>query len=153
MLTRLAEPDLRVDFLGSDAGIAAERVRSTKQLSKRAKEAAEQIKTSGIPGIVALNVDVLLRAKGTSVEDMEQLEERLLALKEIGGLLSRHEQVVGLLEFSRDSSWRFDREIPAVDMPINRSFTVYERTRGLGERAAEWWRKVNDLIEARMANL
>ncbi len=151
--TQLAEPDLRADYLGMDVGIAAKRVRSPKQLLKRAKEAVKQIKSSGVPGIVALNVDVLLKASGADVTNTKLLDERLAALKEVDELLSRHEEVVGSLVFARDTVWQFGGEKPAVGIAITHRFRIYPRTEEQKERGEEFWRRARERIDERIENL
>ncbi len=151
--TRLAEPDLRADYLGIEIGIAAKRVRSAKQLTKRAKDAVDQIRGSGLPGIVALNVDLLLRKTGTGDLDTEQLDERLAALKEVDKLLSEHEEVLASLVFARDAVWQFGGEKPSVGIASWHRFAVYPRTQEQRERGAEFWRKARERIDARIENL
>jgi len=151
--TRLAEPDLRADYLGREISIAAKRVRSAKQLTKRAKDAVDQITDSGLPGIAALNVDLLLRKTGAGDLDTEQLAERLAAIKEVDKLLSKHEEVLGSLIFARDAVWKFSGDKPSVALASWHRFAVYPRTPEEKERGEEFWRKARERIDARMDNL
>lgn len=151
--TRIGEPDLRVDYLGLDVGVAAKRVRSAKQLVKRAKEAVEQIKSSGTPGIVALNVDVLLKAIGSGTADTEQLDERLAVLNEVDELLMQHDAVLGSLVFARDAAWQFGAERPVFGFSITHRFVIYPRTREQKERGEEFWRNARERIDQRIDNL
>lgn len=151
--TRLAEPDLRVDYLGLQVGVAAKRVRSAKQLINRAKEAVEQIKSSGVPGMVAFNVDVLLKESGTGTPDKEQLDERLAGLKEVDDLLSQHDAVLGSLAFARDAAWQFGDDRPMFDFSTTYRFVIYPRTKEQKERGEEFWRKARERIDQRIENL
>lgn len=151
--TRLDEPDLRVDYLGLDVGVSAKRVRSAKQLMKRAREAVEQIENSGTLGIVALNVDVLLKAVGTGTADTHQLDERLAGLREVDDLLVRHEAVLGSLVFARDAEWHFGGERPIFNFSTTHRFVTYPRTAEQEKRGKEFWRRVQERIDQRIDNL
>ncbi len=151
--TQLAEPDLRADYLGMEVGVAAKRVRSPKQLNRRANEAVKQLRISGVPGIVALNADVLLKTTGTGNLDTKQLDERLCVLKEIDELLSRHEEVLASLVFAHDAVWQFGGEKPSFGMTSWHRFSVYPRTQEQQERGEEFWHKARERIDMRMENL
>jgi hypothetical protein len=151
--TRLAEPDLRIYYCGKEIGIAAKRVRSVKQLIKRAKDAVNQIKASGLPGIVALNVDVLLRKTGTGDLGTEQLAERLAALTEVDQMLSKYEEVFTSLIIARDAVWQFGGRKPSWGMAIWHRFHLYPRTAEQCEPGEKFWRAVMKRINARIKTL
>jgi len=151
--TWLAEPDLRADYLGLEIGIAAKRVQSAKQLKKRMKDAVGQIRDSGLPGVVALNLDVLLRNAGAGDLDTEQLAERLAAIEEVDKLLSAEEEVIGSLVFARDATWQFSGEKPLFGFAGWHRFAVYPRTSEQKKRGKEFWRKARERIDARMESL
>ncbi|MFY4261250.1 hypothetical protein ACOTCG_26930 [Achromobacter xylosoxidans] len=54
---QLSEPDLVVDFDFGKYSIACKKVYSLNQLSRNLRKGAKQIKSSGLPGMVALNID------------------------------------------------------------------------------------------------
>lgn len=151
--TWLYEPDLQIDYLGSKIGVAAKRVRSARQLIKRAKDAAIQIRKSGLPGIVAMNVDVLLRKTGMGDLGTEQLDERLAALKMVDNLLSKYEEVLASLVFARDAVWQFSGEKPSIELAIWYRFVTYPRSQKQREFGEEFWRRVRERIDERMANI
>lgn len=151
--TRLAEPDLRFDYNGLEVGLAAKRVRSSKQLVKRAKDAVRQIRNSGIPGFVALNVDVLLKAVGGNPTSTEQLDDRLVAIKQINGILSQHEGVVGSLVFARDARWEFGDEKPSFSCSTTHHYKFYCGTDAEKIRAEEFWRNAEQRIDERLQTL
>lgn len=151
--TQLAEPDLHVDYLGMTVGIAAKRVRSAKQLLRRAKDAVEQIKSSGLPGIVALNVDVLLKRAGVAPPWTDQFSERLTALKGVDNELSRHHEVLGSLVIARDAIWQFSRNVPEFHSSVKHRFWIYPRNSEQESRGTEFWHKVHACISRRFRNL
>ncbi|MFY2998650.1 hypothetical protein ACOTHX_02595 [Achromobacter xylosoxidans] len=54
---RLEEPDIRADFGFGDYSISCKKIYSHKNLNKVLSSAANQVKKSGLPGLVALNID------------------------------------------------------------------------------------------------
>ncbi|MEX2662678.1 MAG: hypothetical protein WD227_12155, partial [Vicinamibacterales bacterium] len=150
---RIAEPDLRADYLGTEIGVAAKRVRSLRQLPKRTKEAVDQIRASALPGIVALNVDVLLKVGAADVINDEPLDERLLAIKQVDNTLAEQDCIVGSLVFARDTVWRFDGEKPAVGIATTHRFAIYPRTQQQREQGEEFWRRARVRIDTRLENL
>lgn len=54
---RLEEPDIRADFGFGDYSISCKKIYSPRNLNKVLSSAANQIKRSGLPGLVALNID------------------------------------------------------------------------------------------------
>lgn len=59
------EPDLRFEHQGTPYGVSARRMRSLRQAPKNAVEAADQLLASGLPGVVAVKIDVLLKQSAT----------------------------------------------------------------------------------------
>lgn len=147
------EPDFRVDYLGTEIGVAAKRVRSVKQLEKRTKEAVDQIKRSGIPGIVALNVDVLMKSVKPDVCNDIPLNERLTTLDEVDAILDQHEEVVGSLVFARDTVWDFRGERPSVGISSTHRFTTYPRTPEQRYQGEEFWQRARAKIDERLQKL
>ena len=147
------EPDFRVDYLGTEIGVAAKRVRSVKQLGKRTKEAVDQIRRSGIPGIVALNVDVLMKAVGPDVTNDIPLNERLTALDEVDATLGQYEEVVGALVFARDTVWDFRGERPSVGIASTHRFTTYPRTPEQRYQGEEFWQRARAKIDERFQKM
>ena len=151
--TWLAEPDSRFDYLGLEVGLAAKRIRSPKQLIKRAKEAVQQIKASGILGFVAMNVDVLVKAVGSDPTGSHLLDERLVAINEVDGLLSQHEEVVGSLIFARDAYWQFGADRPAISVSSTHRFAVYSQSPAEKTRGERFWSGARRRIDERLQNL
>ncbi|MCH7749158.1 MAG: hypothetical protein IH939_13795 [Acidobacteria bacterium] len=149
----LAEPDLRVDYLGAEIGVAAKRVTSSKQLLKRAKDAVRQIKKSGLAGFVALNVDVLMKAVAPDVTNDEPLHERLALLTAVDDELVQHDEVVGSLVFARDTVWQFGDERPSVGIASTQRFATYPRSPEQLEHGELFWRKAQELIDQRLDEL
>jgi hypothetical protein len=57
----LGEPDLLARFETGEYGIAAKRIESRKKIRENTKKAIKQIEKAGKPGIVALNLDQVVR--------------------------------------------------------------------------------------------
>lgn len=151
---RFAEPDLRFGYNGVERGLAAKRVRSPKQLVKRAKEAVRQIRNSGIPGFVALNVDVLLKAVGGEPTNNQQLDDQLELIKEVETILSKSDDVVvGSIVFARAARWEFGGEKPGFSCSTTRRYEVYGGTEPEKIRAAKFWSKVEQRIDERLPSL
>jgi hypothetical protein len=150
---RLAEPDLRLEYFGEEVGIAAKRVRSLKQLIRRAKDGAEQLRRSGVRGFVALNVDVILKTDGQGLITTEQLDERIVALRDVDDVLSQEPGVIGSLAFGRDATWHFGGPKPAMSMASTHRFSVYPAVYQDMERAEEFWRRARARIEERLQKL
>lgn len=68
------EPDLIAHAMDQQLGIAAKRVRSRRQITRRFREAADQIRKRTGTGVVAVNVDHLLEA-GDAPTDAKGLGE------------------------------------------------------------------------------
>ena len=62
------EPDVRCFVNGTQYGIAAKRVKSTGNLGKCIKKAADQIEKAGIPGIVALETSLLFNQGNVRID-------------------------------------------------------------------------------------
>lgn len=63
-----AEPDVRCDVAGVQIGIAAKRIKSESQIEKRIRSAVKQIDESGIPGIIAVETNILLNRDNTRID-------------------------------------------------------------------------------------
>lgn len=150
---RLEEPDLRIWYVDLEAGIAVKRVRSMSQLMGRVDEAVDQIETSGVPGIVAVNVDLILKAFGTGTVETAQLDERLAVLQEVDARLAARDSVLGSLIVCRDAEWRFGGERPAFNCSTWHRFAPYPRNEEQLVRGNTFWRRTHELIEKRRLNL
>jgi len=56
MSPRFAEPDIVCDIQGKSFGIAVKRIKNLNKLEKRISEARDQVKRSGLPGIIAIEI-------------------------------------------------------------------------------------------------
>lgn len=150
---RLAEPDLQIRYVDLEVGVAAKRVRSMSQLMKRIDEAVGQIETSAMSGIVAVNVDLILKAFGSGSVDTAQLDERLAILQEVDVHLAAKDSVVGSLIFCRDAVWRFEGPRPVFDSSTWHRFAPYPRDAEQRTRGEAFWVKARGQIEKRRLNL
>ena len=150
---QLAEPDLRLQYFAEKVGIAAKRVQSLKQLVRRAKDGAQQLRRSRIRGFVALNVDLILKTDGRGQCTTEQLDERVVALREVDEVLSREPGVLGSLAFARDAVWRFDGPKPGLSMSHTHRFAVYASVEADRDRAERFWASARARIDERLQAL
>jgi hypothetical protein len=111
---QLEEPDLVFQYQHLLTGIAAKRVRSSAQLAKRAKEAADQIEKSGMPGFVAVNVDQIMKPSGAS--HGVGLDQQVPDLKQVEATLSNRRGVLGVITFGRRATWTFADSLPKLEI-------------------------------------
>jgi hypothetical protein len=149
----LAEPDLVFDYLGAPRGLAAKRVQSFRQAPRRAREAADQIAATGVPGVVALNVDVLLNRSPGGPGPESTLAERLEVVGEVERLMAERQEVMATMTFGRDCIWDFTGPRPAVELSHTIRFTVHPRAAGDEEAARSFFDRLNARIDERMENL
>lgn len=147
------EPDIRFEYFGAQVGVAAKRVRSSGQLVRRAKEAVAQLRRSGSPGFVALNVDVIFKTVGGDPTSTEMLDERLAAVRQVDEELSRHTEVIGSLIFARDSCWEFGGSTPRILVSSTHRFSSYPRMDDDKTRGEQFWRAVTNRIDERLGKL
>lgn len=101
---RLEEPDWRIPAGDKDIAVAAKRLCSLKSATKRVRKAIGQIRRQGIPGIVLLNLDQLVR--GMSAGEAAQFVTS--ALKEFRQLVARwnaEDVVFALFGFATSFDW------------------------------------------------
>lgn len=120
-----AEPDVRCDVAGVQIGIAAKRIKSESQVEKRIREAVSQIDKSGIPGIIAVETNVLLNRDNTRIDRpisdrvfgpiyKEAMESFLHQYDTKIRQWTRHHEVLGLIFHDHqvrragDSDWSLD---------------------------------------------
>lgn len=149
----IAEPDLVFEYNGTAVGLAAKRVQSLRQAARRADEAAEQIAASGMLGVVALNLDVLLlrHADGTGPE--ATLAERLQVVDTIESRMADRPQVIATMTFGRDSIWTFQGERPTVEISHTHRFTAHPKTLGDAAHAQDFFDRMTTRIQDRMHTL
>ncbi len=105
---RPEEPDLLMQYIGDWYGVAAKRVKIRKNIRRRVKEAANQIKKRKMPGFVALNMDCLLDEFAAECESFEEVTaeiDRLPDLINVLGELGERPEVRGLLALGTYVAW------------------------------------------------
>ena len=118
---RLDEPDLRLIHGSDSVGIAAKRVTGRRNLLHRVRHACAQIKRTGAPGFVAVNVDQLVLPS----EDVYLLDTRL-SEREVAGIrrtINQAPLVQGVLLF-----WRDARVLDPTTRLFHFSGTVHHET-------------------------
>jgi hypothetical protein len=148
----IEEPDLTMKFLGHQVGIAAKRVRSVSQLSKRVDDAVDQIRRSGRPGFVAVSVEVLVNNTGAP-SAVIRLDERLAALAAMDARLRQVPEVLGSMVFGRDTRWIFGGERPQVEVGTFVRFRMTPVAEAMGPRAQEFLARLMVRIKERQHTL
>lgn len=148
----IEEPDLALDFLGRRVGIAAKRVRSLPQLGRRVDDAVDQIRRSGRPGFVAVNVDVLVKNTGAP-SAVIRLDERLEALAAMDAKLRPVPEVLGSMVFGHDTCWKFGGERPQVEVGHFVRFRMTPAGEAEGPKALEFLARVLVKIKERQHKL
>jgi hypothetical protein len=147
----LEEPDLRFEHLGRPHGVAAKRVRSFRKAAKNALKAADQVLASGLPGVVAVNVDVLLKTSATLPGPDTTLADCLAVVEKIERLMSEREHVVATMTVGRECTWDFSGTRPAVSASTSVRFTAHPRRDGDETRSREFFdrlmRRINDRLQ------
>lgn len=149
----LSEPDLVFDYLGRPCGLAAKRVRSFRQAPRRADEAAEQIRTARLLGVVAVNVDVLLKTSPHLPGPEATLAERLQVVEQIESRMADRKEVVATMTFGRDCVWDLNGPRPVASISHSIRFTVHPRTLTDEETGREFFDRLMARIEDRMETL
>lgn len=149
----LAEPDLLIDYQGTPCGVAAKRVRSFRQAPRCAREAADQLRASGRPGFVAVNVDVLLKLRSDLPGPEATLAERLAVINEIEATMAEREHVLGTITIGRDAVWDFSRDLPRIAVSHSYRFTVHPRAAGGEAEGRAFFARMNAMIDRRMNTL
>jgi len=132
----IEEPDLVMVFVGRQVGIAAKRVRSALQLSRRVDDAVDQIRRTGRPGFVAVSVEALVKNTGAPSE-VVRLDARLGALAAIDEKLRHIPEVFGSIVFGRDTTWRFEGERPRIEVGTFLRMRITPAGQAVGPRAYE----------------
>lgn len=153
---RIGEPDLLI-FLGEEeVGIAAKRVKTTKQIHKRVKHAIEQIRRSARRGIIAVNADLLLKDTGLADSVAERgraFDERLRMVHRLDDRLVGEEEVAGRVVIGRTSIWRFNEGRPELEMPMFRQYRFFANSDEEEEKWSEFVVELERRISSRMQNL
>ena len=149
----LGEPDLIFDYHGAPLGLAAKRVQSFRQAPRRAREAADQIAASRRPGVVAVNVDVLLRRSDIGPGPEATLAERLQVVQEIERTMAERPEVLATMTFGRDCIWDFSAERPSVQLSHSVRFAVHPRAPEDEKVAREFFDRMMSRIDERLENL
>jgi len=149
----LAEPDLVFDYLGTPCGLAAKRVRSFRQAPRRADEAADQMRAAGLRGIVAVNVDVLLKTAQGLPGPEATLADRLQVVDHLESRMADRSEVVGTMTFGRDCIWDFCGDRPAATISHSVRFTVHPRSQADEAHGREFFDRLMARIEDRMHTL
>lgn len=150
---RIAEPDLEMDYLGVRCGVAAKRVQSVLQATRRAREAADQIASSGIRGFVAVNVDVLLARIDEGPDPETTLEERLQIVNEVEAEMAQREQMIGTITFGRDAIWDFRGERPSVQLSHSIRNAIHPRYEHDERVGREFFDRVFARVDERLGTL
>ena len=74
-------------------------------LRRRVKEGMKQIRRTGRPGFVAVNVDVILKQTGPALAPGPSLDERLPVIRELEALVAGHPGLLGLIVLGRQAIW------------------------------------------------
>ena len=145
-----AEPDLIFDYLGNPCGLAAKRVNSFRQAPRRADDAADQLRASSLRGVVAVNVDVLLKTVAGDSGPEATLAERLQVLDEVENRMSARDEVIAVMSFGRDCIWDFNGDLPVADLSTSFRFVPFIREAADESRGKEFFdrviRRVNDRL-------
>jgi hypothetical protein len=129
------------------------RVRSFRQAPKCAREAADQLLANGLPGFVAVNVDVLLKLHPELPGPEATLAERLDIVEEIEAAMAEREHVLGTITLGRDATWDFSDEKPTVSVSHSLRFTSHPRTAQAEAEARTFFERMNTMIDRRMETL
>jgi hypothetical protein len=146
------EPDLGLDFGDRRVGIAAKRVRSLARVLPIVDEAIDQIRRSGRPGFVALNVDVLVKNTGAP-SDTIRLGERLSALAGVDEKVRAVPEVLGTMVFGYDTRWTFGGEKLRVEVGNFVRFRVTAAGLSLNPEALRFLAGALDRIKYRLHTL
>lgn len=149
----LGEPDLLFDYLGTQCGLAAKRVRSIRQAPRRANEAANQLRAAGLRGVVAVNVDVLLKGGESAPDPTMTFPERLEVVQQIEARMSERPEVVATMTFGRDCIWLLGGPRPRSEMSHSIRFTLHPRTNAEEEAGRVFFNRLMARIEERMQTL
>jgi hypothetical protein len=140
----LKEPDLTFQYQGTPTGIAVKRVRSSVQLAKRAKEAADQIQASGMPGFVAVNVDQIMKLSGASRG--VGLDQQVPELAQVEADLCERPGVLGLIGFGHRATWTFAVVPPKLEIgSFNRVRLFSTRRQKKGDGDGFWSRVLTQM--------
>lgn len=149
----LAEPDLVMLFLGEEAGIAAKRVRSEKQIRKRFKEGLMQIERSGRSGFVALNLDRLARktkrADGAEAKG-RAFDEAIDPVNVITPLIENQPNLLGVMVFGSTTEWDFTGEKPRMEFSTFRKIVLFADGEAEETAGKEFFEAVEAEIDRRI---
>ncbi len=152
---QIAEPDLVFRYENQIVGLAAKRVKKIKQLRTRFKDAADQIKRSGLKGFVALGADPLimdLELKGNTANRGVRFSEHL-GLERIDAEFSQCPHVLGRFTYATAFVWDLSSQPPALEVATFRQFRAYasdEEDIAIADRFQE---NFNQRLEERMLRL
>lgn len=111
-------PDLQFDFGTHRVGVEAKRIKSLNpdQIKKHCRKARDQIKTSGIPGWIALNIDTRFDSIALNQPEADLFDEFDSAFDEANQALayvSPNTEILGFMLFGHTVSWsKADEESP-----------------------------------------
>ncbi len=113
-----SEPDLVIDYFGRPAGVAAKRIFSRAKFMDNVRNAVDQIEKSGLPGMVALNVDRLIDDLdlAPSSDITAHFDARVPELARAREYVIDNEAVVGLLTLGMHVAWEESQPRPRVIM-------------------------------------
>lgn len=147
MKPTLDEPDIKIEISGGSLGFACKRLNSEKNFSKVLSKGASQIRNSGFPGIIAVNIDALVGknivlnsvSEKSAKEAIQNLNLKFLQRNErfFQKYLSSH-RIIGAMvsttmvvitetpakKINRDSEWTFwsRPDIPKNDLNLIKEF-------------------------------
>ena len=149
----IEEPDLSFDYCGARCGVAAKRVRSFQHAPRRADEGADQIAAARMRGVVAVNVDVLLKISPDVPDPEATLGERLEVVRQVEARMAEREEVVATMFVGRDCIWEFDGARPVAQMSHSVRFTVHPRAPTDEAIGREFFDRLMGRIDERMQTL
>jgi hypothetical protein len=118
---RMAEPDLQFAYRFQWRGLAAKRVRSSRQILKRVKRAADQVKKNTGTGFIALALDNYSTVRKIRSQSDLSVGARFFAsdpqIEEAANYLMAEERhIKALLCFGHHARWLLEEEPPSLQM-------------------------------------
>ena len=133
--------------------LSAERRRKLEEMLSGAEDAAAQIRTSNLSGVVAVNVDVLLKTSPDLPSPEATLAERPQVVEQIESRMADRQEVVATMTFGRDCVWDFDGARPVASISHSIRFTVHPRTLTDEATGREFFERLMARVEDRMDTL
>ena len=113
------EPDLRIDYGHEKVGVAAKRIRSSRddQVVRHVKKAAEQINGTGLRGWIAINLDARFRSISAN-QSREALfrafDNTFDSVNQAFRSQYENSDVLGFMLYGYTFGWRVDQDVPQL---------------------------------------